>query len=65
MSEAKEYASECGLELVVKKTSSSKKKATFVIAQEPAVGTPLHEGDVLEITLGSKTENIPYNYEAE
>lgn len=47
------------------KTSSSKKKATFVIAQEPAVGTPLHEGDVLEITLGSKTENIPYNYEVE
>ncbi|MEY8718295.1 Stk1 family PASTA domain-containing Ser/Thr kinase [Ligilactobacillus murinus] len=65
LSEAKEYARECGLELVVKKASSSKKKATFVIAQEPAVGTPLHEGDVLEITLGRKNENIPYNYEVE
>lgn len=53
------------LRVSCEKSIKFKEKATFVIAQEPAVGTPLHEGDVLEITLGRKNENIPYNYEVE
>ncbi|MCR1900574.1 Stk1 family PASTA domain-containing Ser/Thr kinase [Ligilactobacillus apodemi] len=52
LSEVKAYAEECGLTLVVKKEKvTTEIEKNTVISQEPPVGTPLHAGDVLEVTV--------------
>ena len=55
LKEVKAYARECGLELIVKKVKvTSSEEVDTVIAQDPPVGTFVQEGDVLEVTIGTK-----------
>ncbi|MCP9311835.1 Stk1 family PASTA domain-containing Ser/Thr kinase [Liquorilactobacillus satsumensis] len=51
----RDYANELGLVLKVKKESSSDSTAGLVIAQDPAVGSPVQSGDVLQVTLAANT----------
>lgn len=56
LSQAKAYAKECGLELVINGSKPSRNKDIYVIAQEPAPGTFLQDDDILEVTLGTKED---------